>query len=204
MQTLKFIAQSDIGWLRKSVPRTEWVGGTNMSHLLRVIYLPCPLTCVFVCCRWFTNPTTVNAFYSSPTNQISKTRCAIDHWDDSIFHSIVGKSDAALRLTDFNSISAREKERRTNNFDLLVQDSLLESFKSRSFGGKSIQGEIKKAKEMSPHASLRGGTALKSFFSDTNARKPQSWTLVLGHSSMPHAPQSYFQWFHKKHCLYAV
>ncbi|KAI3355443.1 hypothetical protein L3Q82_018279, partial [Scortum barcoo] len=42
MQTLKFIAQSDIGWLRKSVPRTEW----------------------------FTNPTTVNAFYSSSTNQI--------------------------------------------------------------------------------------------------------------------------------------
>ncbi|XP_068566340.1 phosphate-regulating neutral endopeptidase PHEX [Cebidichthys violaceus] len=42
MQTLKFIAQSDIAWLRKSVPRTEW----------------------------FTNPTTVNAFYSSSTNQI--------------------------------------------------------------------------------------------------------------------------------------
>uniref|UniRef100_A0A671XVJ8 Phosphate regulating endopeptidase homolog, X-linked n=1 Tax=Sparus aurata TaxID=8175 RepID=A0A671XVJ8_SPAAU len=45
MQTLKFIAQSDISWLRKSVPRTEW----------------------------FTNPTTVNAFYSSSTNQISKS-----------------------------------------------------------------------------------------------------------------------------------
>ncbi|XP_051970428.1 phosphate-regulating neutral endopeptidase PHEX-like [Xyrauchen texanus] len=42
MQTLKFFAQSDIGWLRKTVPRTEW----------------------------FTNPTTVNAFYSSSTNQI--------------------------------------------------------------------------------------------------------------------------------------
>lgn len=42
MQTLKFIAQSDLAWLRKSVPRTEW----------------------------FTNPTTVNAFYSSSTNQI--------------------------------------------------------------------------------------------------------------------------------------
>uniref|UniRef100_A0A3P8PAF9 Phosphate regulating endopeptidase homolog, X-linked n=1 Tax=Astatotilapia calliptera TaxID=8154 RepID=A0A3P8PAF9_ASTCA len=42
MQTLKFIAQSDLSWLRKSVPRTEW----------------------------FTNPTTVNAFYSSSTNQI--------------------------------------------------------------------------------------------------------------------------------------
>ncbi|KAI4898593.1 hypothetical protein NFI96_033249 [Prochilodus magdalenae] len=42
MQTLRFIAQADIGWLRKSVPRTEW----------------------------FTNPTTVNAFYSSSTNQI--------------------------------------------------------------------------------------------------------------------------------------
>nr|XP_019965271.1 PREDICTED: phosphate-regulating neutral endopeptidase [Paralichthys olivaceus] len=42
MQTLKFIAQSDVAWLRKSVPRTEW----------------------------FTNPTTVNAFYSSSTNQI--------------------------------------------------------------------------------------------------------------------------------------
>ncbi|XP_056155617.1 phosphate-regulating neutral endopeptidase PHEX [Lampris incognitus] len=42
MQTLQFIAQSDIAWLRKSVPRTEW----------------------------FTNPTTVNAFYSSSTNQI--------------------------------------------------------------------------------------------------------------------------------------
>uniref|UniRef100_A0A3Q3VTZ4 Uncharacterized protein n=1 Tax=Mola mola TaxID=94237 RepID=A0A3Q3VTZ4_MOLML len=42
MQTLKFIAQSDISWLRKKVPRTEW----------------------------FTNPTTVNAFYSSSTNQI--------------------------------------------------------------------------------------------------------------------------------------
>ncbi|XP_056290337.1 phosphate-regulating neutral endopeptidase PHEX isoform X2 [Pseudoliparis swirei] len=42
LQTLKFIAQSDLTWLRKSVPRTEW----------------------------FTNPTTVNAFYSSSTNQI--------------------------------------------------------------------------------------------------------------------------------------
>uniref|UniRef100_A0A8D3CZ18 Phosphate regulating endopeptidase homolog, X-linked n=1 Tax=Scophthalmus maximus TaxID=52904 RepID=A0A8D3CZ18_SCOMX len=43
MQTLKFIAQSDVAWLRRrSVPRTEW----------------------------FTNPTTVNAFYSSSTNQI--------------------------------------------------------------------------------------------------------------------------------------
>ncbi|XP_061777527.1 phosphate-regulating neutral endopeptidase PHEX [Nerophis ophidion] len=42
MQTLKFIALSDVAWLRKRVPRTEW----------------------------FTNPTTVNAFYSSSTNQI--------------------------------------------------------------------------------------------------------------------------------------
>ncbi|XP_023805881.1 phosphate-regulating neutral endopeptidase isoform X1 [Oryzias latipes] len=42
MQTLKFFAQGDISWLRRSVPRTEW----------------------------FTNPTTVNAFYSSSTNQI--------------------------------------------------------------------------------------------------------------------------------------
>ncbi|XP_049605007.1 phosphate-regulating neutral endopeptidase PHEX [Syngnathus scovelli] len=42
MQTLKFIAQFDVSWLRKTVPRTEW----------------------------FTNPTTVNAFYSSSTNQI--------------------------------------------------------------------------------------------------------------------------------------
>ncbi|KAM4606267.1 phosphate-regulating neutral endopeptidase PHEX [Polymixia lowei] len=42
MQTLQFIGQSDIEWLRKSVPRTQW----------------------------FTNPTTVNAFYSSSTNQI--------------------------------------------------------------------------------------------------------------------------------------
>lgn len=42
MQTLKVISQSDIRWLRKTVPRTEW----------------------------FTNPTTVNAFYSSSTNQI--------------------------------------------------------------------------------------------------------------------------------------
>uniref|UniRef100_A0A3P8UJQ5 Phosphate regulating endopeptidase homolog, X-linked n=1 Tax=Cynoglossus semilaevis TaxID=244447 RepID=A0A3P8UJQ5_CYNSE len=42
MQTLKFVAQSDISWLRKEVPRREW----------------------------FTNPTTVNAFYSSSTNQI--------------------------------------------------------------------------------------------------------------------------------------
>uniref|UniRef100_A0A4W5L4L6 Phosphate regulating endopeptidase homolog, X-linked n=1 Tax=Hucho hucho TaxID=62062 RepID=A0A4W5L4L6_9TELE len=42
MQTLSFIAQSDLSWLRRTVPRTEW----------------------------FTNPTTVNAFYSSSTNQI--------------------------------------------------------------------------------------------------------------------------------------
>ncbi|XP_056869200.1 phosphate-regulating neutral endopeptidase PHEX [Takifugu flavidus] len=42
MQTLKFIGQSDLAGLRKTVPRTEW----------------------------FTNPTTVNAFYSSSTNQI--------------------------------------------------------------------------------------------------------------------------------------
>uniref|UniRef100_A0A668A558 Phosphate regulating endopeptidase homolog, X-linked n=1 Tax=Myripristis murdjan TaxID=586833 RepID=A0A668A558_9TELE len=42
MQTLQFIAKSDVAWLRKMVPRTEW----------------------------FTNPTTVNAFYSSSTNQI--------------------------------------------------------------------------------------------------------------------------------------
>lgn len=27
---------------------------------------------VCLCFRWFTNPTTVNAFYSSSTNQISK------------------------------------------------------------------------------------------------------------------------------------
>ncbi|KAI5091992.1 phosphate-regulating neutral endopeptidase isoform 1, partial [Silurus meridionalis] len=45
MQTLRFIAQSDIGWLRTTVPRTEW----------------------------FTSPTTVNAFYSSSTNQIKYT-----------------------------------------------------------------------------------------------------------------------------------
>ncbi|KAF4075624.1 hypothetical protein AMELA_G00220960 [Ameiurus melas] len=42
MQTLRFVAQSDIGWLRTKVPRTEW----------------------------FTSPTTVNAFYSVTTNQI--------------------------------------------------------------------------------------------------------------------------------------
>ncbi|KAK7881144.1 hypothetical protein WMY93_029553 [Mugilogobius chulae] len=42
MQTLQFIARSDLAWLGKTVPRTEW----------------------------FTNPTTVNAFYSSSTNQI--------------------------------------------------------------------------------------------------------------------------------------
>ncbi|XP_038852773.1 phosphate-regulating neutral endopeptidase PHEX [Salvelinus namaycush] len=42
MQTLRFVAQSDLSWLRRTVPRTEW----------------------------FTNPTTVNAFYSSSTNQI--------------------------------------------------------------------------------------------------------------------------------------
>ncbi|XP_043928223.1 phosphate-regulating neutral endopeptidase PHEX [Protopterus annectens] len=42
LQTLKHISQSDFYWLRKEVPKTEW----------------------------FTNPTTVNAFYSSTTNQI--------------------------------------------------------------------------------------------------------------------------------------
>ncbi|XP_064413309.1 phosphate-regulating neutral endopeptidase PHEX [Latimeria chalumnae] len=42
LQTLKFVAQSDFNWLREPVPKTEW----------------------------FTNPTTVNAFYSSSTNQI--------------------------------------------------------------------------------------------------------------------------------------
>ncbi|MGH0170946.1 UNVERIFIED_CONTAM: hypothetical protein FKN15_060031 [Acipenser sinensis] len=42
LQTLRFKAQSDFGWLRTKVPRTQW----------------------------FTNPTTVNAFYSSSTNQI--------------------------------------------------------------------------------------------------------------------------------------
>ncbi|KAM6953381.1 phosphate-regulating neutral endopeptidase PHEX [Aplochiton taeniatus] len=42
MQTLGFLAQLDMAWLRKTVPRTEW----------------------------FTNPTTVNAFYSASTNQI--------------------------------------------------------------------------------------------------------------------------------------
>ncbi|XP_030058113.1 phosphate-regulating neutral endopeptidase PHEX [Microcaecilia unicolor] len=42
LQVLKFLAQSDFYWLRKEVPKTEW----------------------------FTNPTTVNAFYSASTNQI--------------------------------------------------------------------------------------------------------------------------------------
>ncbi|XP_069060840.1 phosphate-regulating neutral endopeptidase PHEX [Pleurodeles waltl] len=42
LQTLKFVSQSDFHWLRKEVPKTEW----------------------------FTNPTTVNAFYSASTNQI--------------------------------------------------------------------------------------------------------------------------------------
>ncbi|XP_034004572.1 phosphate-regulating neutral endopeptidase PHEX [Trematomus bernacchii] len=42
MQTLKYFVQSDLALLRKAVPRKEW----------------------------FTNPTTVNAFYSSSTNQI--------------------------------------------------------------------------------------------------------------------------------------
>ncbi|XP_036602072.1 phosphate-regulating neutral endopeptidase PHEX [Trichosurus vulpecula] len=42
LQTRKYLAQSDFFWLRKEVPKTEW----------------------------FTNPTTVNAFYSASTNQI--------------------------------------------------------------------------------------------------------------------------------------
>uniref|UniRef100_G3QMZ2 Phosphate regulating endopeptidase homolog X-linked n=1 Tax=Gorilla gorilla gorilla TaxID=9595 RepID=G3QMZ2_GORGO len=42
LQTRKYLAQSDFFWLRKAVPKTEW----------------------------FTNPTTVNAFYSASTNQI--------------------------------------------------------------------------------------------------------------------------------------
>ncbi|XP_028655269.1 phosphate-regulating neutral endopeptidase PHEX [Erpetoichthys calabaricus] len=42
LQTLRFAAQSDFSWLRKTVQRTQW----------------------------FTNPTTVNAFYSASTNQI--------------------------------------------------------------------------------------------------------------------------------------
>ncbi|XP_060090055.1 phosphate-regulating neutral endopeptidase PHEX [Heteronotia binoei] len=42
LQTYKHAAQSDFYWLRKEVPKTEW----------------------------FTSPTTVNAFYSSSTNQI--------------------------------------------------------------------------------------------------------------------------------------
>jgi len=29
-------------------------------------------TSIFISLRWFTNPTTVNAFYSSSTNQISE------------------------------------------------------------------------------------------------------------------------------------
>lgn len=32
----------------------------------------CVLKSVCLCRRWFTNPTTVNAFYSSSTNQISE------------------------------------------------------------------------------------------------------------------------------------
>ncbi|XP_057395084.1 phosphate-regulating neutral endopeptidase PHEX isoform X4 [Balaenoptera acutorostrata] len=42
LQTRKYLAQTDFFWLRKAVPKTEW----------------------------FTNPTTVNAFYSASTNQI--------------------------------------------------------------------------------------------------------------------------------------
>ncbi|KAE8622534.1 hypothetical protein XENTR_v10005277 [Xenopus tropicalis] len=42
LQTLHFISQSDFYWLRRNVPKKEW----------------------------FTNPTTVNAFYSASTNQI--------------------------------------------------------------------------------------------------------------------------------------
>uniref|UniRef100_A0A8C4VLW0 Phosphate regulating endopeptidase X-linked n=1 Tax=Gopherus evgoodei TaxID=1825980 RepID=A0A8C4VLW0_9SAUR len=45
LQTRKYLAQSDFYWLRKEVPKTEW----------------------------FTSPTTVNAFYSASTNQISET-----------------------------------------------------------------------------------------------------------------------------------
>ncbi|EGV98787.1 Metalloendopeptidase-like PEX [Cricetulus griseus] len=44
LQTRKYLAQSDFFWLRKAVPKTEW----------------------------FTNPTTVNAFYSASTNQIRR------------------------------------------------------------------------------------------------------------------------------------
>ncbi|OXB71695.1 UNVERIFIED_CONTAM: hypothetical protein H355_010172 [Colinus virginianus] len=44
LQTRKYAAQSDFYWLRKEVPKTEW----------------------------FTSPTTVNAFYSASTNQISE------------------------------------------------------------------------------------------------------------------------------------
>ncbi|XP_028972215.1 phosphate-regulating neutral endopeptidase PHEX isoform X1 [Esox lucius] len=56
MQTLRFIAKSDIIWLRRGVPRTE--------------YTVFCLDVMSLCYRWFTNPTTVNAFYSSSTNQI--------------------------------------------------------------------------------------------------------------------------------------
>ncbi|ELK38368.1 Phosphate-regulating neutral endopeptidase [Myotis davidii] len=45
LQTRKYLAQSDFFWLRKAVPKTEW----------------------------FTNPTTVNAFYSASTNQIPRS-----------------------------------------------------------------------------------------------------------------------------------
>lgn len=48
MQTLKFIGQSDLVWLRKTVPRTEWVGGVKMQHSLRVCVCVCPEVCVFV------------------------------------------------------------------------------------------------------------------------------------------------------------
>uniref|UniRef100_A0A8D0HV48 Phosphate regulating endopeptidase X-linked n=1 Tax=Sphenodon punctatus TaxID=8508 RepID=A0A8D0HV48_SPHPU len=47
LQTRKNSAQSDFYWLRKEVPKTEW----------------------------FTSPTTVNAFYSASTNQISDPLC---------------------------------------------------------------------------------------------------------------------------------
>lgn len=47
MQTLKFISQSDLVWLRKTVPRTEWVGGTNANNTACLCV--CVLKSVCVC-----------------------------------------------------------------------------------------------------------------------------------------------------------
>lgn len=64
---------------RPSRGQSEWAGLLPWCQSLDLcVHVLLVSHNVRLCCRWFTNPTTVNAFYSSSTNQISKIQHSPD------------------------------------------------------------------------------------------------------------------------------